>query len=65
LKCNDAQRINFNAKPAKVEEARTAGIDLHEMDDDAKHIVQSHIGRYFEVSAEVIKKRMQKDNLWK
>jgi hypothetical protein len=49
---------------AKIEEARKAGVDLQEMDDDARRIVEGHLGRYFEVSAEVINKRMKKDGLW-
>lgn len=49
----------------KCEEAQKAGIDLQDADDEMRHIVESHIGRYFEVSAEVVSRRMKYDKLWK
>ncbi len=49
----------------KAEEARGAGIDLQDVDDEMRRTVESHIGRYFEVSADVIARRMKYDKLWK
>jgi hypothetical protein len=49
----------------KCKEASRAGADLQEIDIDARRIVESHMGKYFEVSADVIAKRMNKDKLWR
>jgi hypothetical protein len=49
----------------KAEEAKRAGVVLSEADDAMRRIVESHLGRYFEVSADVIGRRMTKDGLWK
>jgi len=49
----------------KAEEARRAGIVLNGADEATRRVVESHLGRYFEVSADVIAKRMAKDGLWK
>ena len=49
---------------AKLEEAKSAGVDLKETDDEARRIVESHLGRYFEVSVDVIAKRMKYDRFW-
>ena len=48
-----------------AEKALQAGIDLHELDDDGRKIIESNLGRHFEVSREVIGKRMNYDKLWK
>lgn len=50
---------------AKVAEAEQAGVDLQDVDQQMRKVVESHIGRYFEVSAEVIARRMKYDKLWK
>jgi Zn-dependent peptidase ImmA (M78 family) len=49
----------------KLKEAGKVGVDLHGVDENARRVVESHIGRYFDVSAEVIAKRMKKDRLWR
>ena len=48
-----------------ADKALKAGIDLHELDDDGRKIIESNLGRHFEVSREVIAKRMNYDKLWK
>ncbi len=48
-----------------AEKALKAGIDLRELDDDSRRIVESNLGRHFDVSREVIAKRMNYDKLWK
>ncbi len=47
------------------EKASKAGIDLHELDDDGRKIIESNLGRHFDVFREVIAKRMNYDKLWK
>lgn len=49
----------------KLEEAKRAGIDLQEIDEGMRKTIESHMGRYFEVSADVIRRRMKYDKLWK
>jgi hypothetical protein len=48
----------------KVKEASAAGLDLYEVDEDYRKIVHNHIGGYFDVSGDVIKRRMKYDGLW-
>jgi Zn-dependent peptidase ImmA (M78 family) len=48
----------------KVKEAKVAGIDLYEMDERLQKSVTSHLGKYFEVSSEVVARRMKADKLW-
>jgi hypothetical protein len=47
-----------------IKTAEKAGLDLASIDEDARRIVESNIGRFFQVSADVIRKRMQRDKLW-
>ncbi len=49
----------------KIEEARKAGINLKDIDSPLRKVITSNIGKHFEVSSEVIKRRMEKDSLWK
>jgi IrrE N-terminal-like domain len=49
----------------RCEEAMRAGIDLQEVDDRMRRVIESNIGRHFEVSAEVIARRMKYDKMWK
>lgn len=49
----------------KREEARRAGIELDSKDRQLRRTVESHIGTYFEVSADVIARRMRYDGHWK
>jgi hypothetical protein len=49
----------------KTAEAKRAGIDLCDVPDEMRRVVESHIGRYVEVSADVIARRMKSDKLWK
>jgi len=48
----------------KTAEAKKAGVDLQTIDERARKIVESNMGRYFGVSAEVIKRRMKKEKMW-
>jgi Zn-dependent peptidase ImmA (M78 family) len=48
----------------KIKEARKAGIELLDVDEEMRRVVESHIGRYFEVSADVVARRMKCDKLW-
>jgi hypothetical protein len=48
----------------KLVEAKAAGINLRDIDEDMRKTVESNIGRYFEVSAEVIARRLRFDKLW-
>lgn len=47
-----------------VTAARKRGVKLLGNEDVAKAYISTHLGRVFEVSAEVINRRMDKDNLW-
>lgn len=49
----------------KYQEAKRAGLDLYDIDDDMRKTVESHIGKYFEVSRDVIARRMKSDKLWR
>jgi hypothetical protein len=49
----------------KLEEARRVDIELESADEKLRKIVEDHMGRYLEVSRDVIAKRMQKDGHWK
>jgi len=50
----------------KCQEAKSKGLDdLQSVDEDARRIVESHMGKYFDVSADVIAKRMKKEGFWK
>ena len=49
----------------KCREAKRAGLDLHDIDTSMRKTVESHIGRYFEVSGEAIARRMKYDKLWR
>lgn len=48
-----------------ADKALKAGIDLRELDDDGRKIIESNLGRLFDVSREVIAKRMNYDKHWK
>lgn len=48
----------------KMNVAQKAGIDLQEIDLEARRIVESNIATFFDVSTEVISRRMSKDKLW-
>jgi hypothetical protein len=43
---------------------RAAGIDLFDIDVDARRTVESDLARFFEVSADVIAKRMKAEKMW-
>lgn len=49
----------------KLKDARRAGIELQDIDPEARRIVESNMAKSFDVSAEVIARRMNKDKLWK
>jgi hypothetical protein len=49
----------------KCAEAKRAGIELQDVRTDLRGTVESNMGRYFDVSREVVAKRMEKDGLWK
>jgi hypothetical protein len=59
---SDALRKRFGAL---VAEAAGAGIDLHTATEDARMLAESHLGRQFEASIEVVRKRLKYDKLWK
>jgi hypothetical protein len=49
-----------------LEKAMKAGIDLRELDAEGRKIIEDNLGRlHFDVSREVITRRMEKDKLWK
>lgn len=48
----------------RVQEAERAGVDLAGADEAARQIIESNLGRWFDVSREVIQRRMQRDKLW-
>ena len=48
----------------KAKEAKASGVDLQDLDVQGRKIVQSHIGKYFDVSGQVVAKRMTFDKLW-
>ena len=48
----------------KVAEAKRAGIDIQEMDQKFRRVIEANIGKHFEVSGDVIAKRMKRDRLW-
>jgi hypothetical protein len=49
----------------KVAEAQAAGVDLRSIrDESAQAIVESNLAKFFEVSAEVIKRRLNREKLW-
>jgi hypothetical protein len=48
----------------KTKTAQQAGVELREIDAEARRIVESSIAKVFEVSADVIARRMTKDRLW-
>src|SRR5205085_1959240 len=47
-----------------TEKAMRAGVDLRDVDESARKIVASSLGKHFEVSADVILKRLEKERLW-
>jgi hypothetical protein len=47
-----------------VKKAASAGVTLKHIDRDARKVVESHIAQHFDVSREVITKRMKADKLW-
>lgn len=47
-----------------VEKAQSHGIDFDESGTGAREVVEEHVAGVFEVSAEVIHKRIEFDNLW-
>ena len=49
---------------ASVKQAAKAGVKLRQIDEDARKVVESNIARHFEVSREVITKRMKAEKLW-
>jgi hypothetical protein len=49
----------------RAEAAAKAGIKFAEIDMRNRKIIESNIGKSFEVSQEVIARRMEKDNLWR
>ncbi len=49
----------------KIKEASAAGIDLHDLDESGRRVVENNIGLFFGVSADVISRRMKKDQLWR
>jgi hypothetical protein len=48
----------------RINEAKRAGITLKDMDKRLQMIIESNIAKCFEVSREVITRRMDKDGLW-
>lgn len=48
----------------RKKEARAAGIELEDMDAKLRRAIESNIGKHFGVSADVIQRRMEKENLW-
>ncbi len=44
--------------------AERAGIRLAEASDEAKRILASHVARYFDVSIDVVTRRVKADKLW-
>jgi IrrE N-terminal-like domain len=59
----DALREHFDGM---VDEMNLAGISLDDVrfDDDEKEVFVQHLAKPFEVSSDVIKKRLAKDKLW-
>ena len=56
----------IRATVACAREAMKAGIDLKELDAEGRRIIEDNLGRlHFDVSREVITRRMEKDKLWK
>jgi hypothetical protein len=47
-----------------VERAEGAGIILAVASDDTRKILASHIARHFNVSLDVVMRRIKADNLW-
>lgn len=45
--------------------AAKAGIELRNIDEDARKVVESSIAKQFDVSRDVISKRMKADKLWR
>ena len=48
----------------KCAEAKRAGVELQGADDRVRKIVHSNMARFFDVSADVISRRMNYDKLW-
>jgi hypothetical protein len=48
----------------KAKESEAAGLSLSDIDEEMRKIVERHIGSYFEVSGDVIARRMKYDKLW-
>jgi Zn-dependent peptidase ImmA (M78 family) len=47
-----------------IELTRQHGLDIADEASGAKEIIESHIARHFEVSRDVIHRRIETDNLW-
>ncbi len=47
-----------------IELTRQHGLDIADEATGAKDIIESHIARHFEVSREVIHRRVEADGLW-
>jgi Zn-dependent peptidase ImmA (M78 family) len=51
----------FDAAAARAE---AAGVSLADASDETKRILESHIARHFDVSIDVVTRRMKSDSLW-